>query len=232
MRITKTKSTLKRKLQVEQSTRTLEEPDAVIIDAVIIDGCAVLWTIHWPTQGTVQDFANSFVSYTLSKVRACDVYLIFDRYYDYSIKSGTRTSHAGEQASRHHRLRPDSPLPPQHVILTVTENKVQIIDIICQQLLERVAHLQTTGHVECKLFVTGSKPVPKEVHKGVQIQRNDMQTSHEEADVIIAQQMVHAAQQGSGCIKVTSDDTDVFILLLHHYTKSTITCKVLMEGTD
>ena len=45
MRITKTKSVLKRKLQVEQSSRTLQQPDVVILD-----GCAILWIIHWPSQ--------------------------------------------------------------------------------------------------------------------------------------------------------------------------------------
>ena len=58
MRITKTKSVLKRKLQVEQSSRTLQQPEVVIID-----GCAILWIIHWPSQGTVQDFVNGFLQY-------------------------------------------------------------------------------------------------------------------------------------------------------------------------
>ena len=44
MRITKTKSVLKRKLQVEQSGRTLQQ-----IDVVIIDGCG-LFTGHLRVQ--------------------------------------------------------------------------------------------------------------------------------------------------------------------------------------
>ena len=58
-----------------------------------------------------------------------------------------------------------------------------------------------------------------------------MRTSHKKADVIIGQQMVLTAQ-GSQCIKVISDDNDAFILLVHHYTMSTITCRILMEGTS
>ncbi len=29
----------------------------------IIDGSAILWIIHWLNKGTVQDYANNFVSY-------------------------------------------------------------------------------------------------------------------------------------------------------------------------
>jgi len=41
MKICKTKSVLKRNLQVEMSNRTLH------LDATVIDGSALLWTINW-----------------------------------------------------------------------------------------------------------------------------------------------------------------------------------------
>ena len=43
MRIMKSKSTLKRKLQIEHSNRS-QFPS----ENVIIDGCALMWIIHWP----------------------------------------------------------------------------------------------------------------------------------------------------------------------------------------
>ena len=67
MRITKSKSTLKKKLQVEQSTRTVKKPHVVIID-----GCAMLWLI--------QDFVNGFINYILNNLEQCDIYLIFYPY--------------------------------------------------------------------------------------------------------------------------------------------------------
>ncbi len=42
-------------------------------------------------------------------------------------------------------------------------------------------------------------------------------TIHEEADVIIAPQVVHLAEKGRNSIQVLADDTDVFVLLLHLY---------------
>ncbi len=56
---------------------------------------------------------------------------------------------------------------------------------------------------------------------GAVITRTDMRTTHEEADVIIAQQMVCAATESSSCITIVSDDTDVFVLLLHFLSVET-----------
>ena len=60
-----------------------------------------------------------------------------------------------------------------------------------------------------------------------------MATSHEEADVIIVQQMVHIAyfQEGNN-INIIYDDTDVFSLLIYYYIENGITCNVVMEGTS
>ena len=225
MRITKSKSTLKRKLQVEQSSRTLPTPGTIVVD-----GCAILWTIQWPKHGTVQDYVNNVLEYIFGKLQHSDVNVIFDRYYEYSIKSSTRTSRTVQPASRRHRLTPSTPLPAQSVVLTVTVNKKQIIGTICEQLRKKgKTHEATMKH---SLLVTGSSSIPVEIFKGVAIERRDLETTHEEADVIIPRQVVDAATQGSKCIKVICDDTDVFILLIPYYQQCSLTCIVLMEGTS
>ena len=43
-----TKATLRNQLKVEISNRRTSPPDAIIID-----GCAYLWSVHWPTSGTI-----------------------------------------------------------------------------------------------------------------------------------------------------------------------------------
>ena len=63
MRLSGAKSVLIAKLQVDQSARTLLPPTIIIID-----GCAILWIIHWPTNGTVQDFVNGFIGYVFRKL--------------------------------------------------------------------------------------------------------------------------------------------------------------------
>ena len=49
MQIT-TKATLKNKLKVEISARTVQQADVTITDR-----CAMLWVINWPAQGIVQN---------------------------------------------------------------------------------------------------------------------------------------------------------------------------------
>ncbi|KAH3755283.1 hypothetical protein DPMN_189974 [Dreissena polymorpha] len=62
--------------------------------------------------------------------------------------------------------------------------------------------------------------------------RVDLRTTHEEADVIIPRQVVMAIEEGAVCVKVICDDTDVFVLLLHVYLTIHLTCTVLMKGTS
>ena len=54
VRYPKRKSTLKKKLTVEVSTRTH------YADVIILDGCTILYHIHWPKDARVKDFVNAF----------------------------------------------------------------------------------------------------------------------------------------------------------------------------
>lgn len=228
MRIATSKSILKRKLQVVQSARASLKPDVIVID-----GCAILWCIHWPSNGTVQNYIESFWSYVLQRLILCDVYLIFDRYYDYSIKDVTRRKRGNLKSGAGHKLKLTTPLPAQHTVLTVTENKTQLIDMIFAQVRDKALDLsQDTKAFHNRLVITGSSDVPTEIHFGTTIDRVDLKTSHEEADVIIPQQVMYVAAEGASVIKVVCDDTDVFVLLLHYYQTNHLSCSLLMEGTS
>ena len=78
------------------------------------------------------------------------MHVIFDRYCEYSIKSGTRCSRKA-QVSREHQLCLSSPLPPQQVALTVPKNKTQLIDMICDEVVSTVELLNLPN----SLVVTG-----------------------------------------------------------------------------
>ena len=47
-------------------------------------------------------------------------------------------------------------------------------------------------------------------------EKYDLETHQEEADIIIVQQVLKCVGEAQS-ISVISDDTDVFVLLLHHY---------------
>ena len=55
---------LKNKIQVEQSARATGLPDAIVIG-----GCAILWVVHWPSKGSVQDLVTIFVKYVKGKLK-------------------------------------------------------------------------------------------------------------------------------------------------------------------
>lgn len=198
MRPASSKSKLKNFLEVQQSSRTMRNPDLVVLD-----GCAVLWAIHWPIAGTLFDLVNAVALYIEVRLRNSDVNIIFDRYFDYSPKGCTRGRRTCI-SSDHRLLELQSPLPPQSVSLTVTDNKVQIINIVCNGLLK---HFQQQPS-DNRLLITGSDTVPNEVHMGVHIKRHDLINKHEEADVIIVNQVMSATREGKNIIHVVCDDTD------------------------
>ena len=124
MLICKAKSSLKRSLQIEVSRR-----NAGVADVTVIDGSALLWTIHWPEDGSVADFIANVKKRIAFYLTNSDVYLIFDRYHDYSIKSKTRDGRETGVTRKHHLLR-TTKLPAQKVVLQSIENKKQLVRII------------------------------------------------------------------------------------------------------
>ena len=222
MRVAKTKSTLKRQLQVETSNRITDQDNCLIID-----GSAMLWVIPWPTHGKVQDYVDKAVTWTFRKVQESDVYLVFDRYMEYSIKDNTRNTRQ-KGASRQHRLTLTMLLPPQKVLLTVTQNKIQLIDLNVAALQKEKDQFKLCGQ---KLVVTGRDPIPVEINKGVVIRRCDLKTMQEEADGIMIQHMIAISEELDGAgIRVMCDDTDVFALLLHFYHLREMSCSLTMES--
>ena len=117
-------------------------------------------------------------------------------------------------------------LPPQKVVLTVTDNKVQIIDLICQSLIQE-AQDKPNKH---SLVITSDDSIPVVIQDGIVFHREDLKTCHEEADVIIIQQMLKAVENGVKRINIVCEDTDVFVLLVHFYAKLSLTCRLTMEG--
>lgn len=153
------KSNLKKSLEVEQSGRTTPDPQVIVLD-----GCAVLWTIHWPVPGTINDLITTVETYLRQKLFHSDVYLIFNRYYPYSPKGCTRSRRACVAASGPFHLIATSPLPSQSASLSIVDNKVQIIYTLCDALIGRFQKEVT----QRKLVITGSDPVPHDIQEGIE----------------------------------------------------------------
>ena len=122
--------------------------------------------ISWPSQGVVQDYIDNFIHYIKQKLAKGDVYLVFDRYNEYSIKDVAKCCRE-ETGSKKYKLRPDTTQPKKTIVLTVTTNKVQLIDVICQQLCVKIQNLPLSEEGTMHKFVlTGKDPSPVEISQG------------------------------------------------------------------
>ena len=166
----------------------------------------------------MHDFLNNFRRHIQSHLDSSDVYLLYDRYKEGSIKESTR-NYRDQGASRVYSLRPTAKLPSQKVILTVSSNKKQLIDLILTELIHHKDMLNG------KLVITGNDPVPFQINQGVVSRRDDMTITHEEADTMIIQQV---ASVGAANVLVVADDTDVFVLLCRFVFNGDITGHVMM----
>lgn len=97
-------------------------------------------------------------------------YVVFDRYFDFSIKSVTRSAQAGLHVSRWHGLNLQCPLPLQKVVA----NNKQLTDLTCEELGNRKTAKE-------KLVITSQGPLLVEISKGFFGRREDLQTLREEA---------------------------------------------------
>ena len=135
----------KNKLKVEMSARNVN-PDTVVIDG----GGMLHAAIHWPKDGSVEDFINAIVTCIAKILDNADCYLIFDRYFDYSIKSDTRKMRVG-QFKRSHSLSLKTPLPAKDVCMSSTTTKQNLIQLIADSLVETFTKRKTKKKNSIKL---------------------------------------------------------------------------------
>ena len=135
-------------------------------ELTITDGSAILWVVNWPTKASVIDYLQNLNSFILQKLAAGNTSLAFDRCYDCSIKSSTRSG-CGRSTCRTQ-------------INTGSENKSQLIELIFDR-----SHMLFASNA---VFFNYHTAIPRQVQNGLIIERTNLSTTQEEADVIILQQ--------------------------------------------
>ncbi len=144
MKVSKSKSTLKRNVQA-----TVSERNCPAADTVIYDVSALLWVIGWPSDRVkLHVYVAAFQTFVCTALQVGNVTLVFDRYYDCSIKTSTRMQRAG--SSRVHNLTPDMPTPSKQVIMSVTKNKVPLNTMLADSLLDPDFYKNATQHDHCR----------------------------------------------------------------------------------
>ncbi len=109
--------------------------------------------------------------------------------------------HAGEVVIDY-ELSITSPLPKRDAILKSKRNKRRLASVLCTFSLEDTVTMET---------------------------HDDGAFGHDEADVTMISYVLQAANHGRCVIRVLSDNTDVFVLLVHRVS---LQCKVQMERWD
>ena len=104
--------------------------------------------------------------------------------------------------------------PAKQVDLTNTKNKIQLNAMLTESILDPGYFTEPTQ--KHTLTIAGVRDVPVEITGGLMIDRHDLRSTHEEADILIAQ---HAISLSLLCnsVRVVCDETDVFVILIPYY---------------
>ena len=196
-------------------------------DAVLIDSGGMLHKLHWLTDGLGKELVDGTEKYIRKIIPKSAVCFIFDRYMPDSIKCDTRYARVGS-FQKSHQLLLNKEFPPKDMCLYSTTTKQNLIDLISGELCDLFTNNASTKH----LVITSKCSVPKEIHCGVKIKRQDLILHQDEGDDMIPQQLSSIVdEKKQAVIKFLSDDTDVFVLLCSYFKKiNSSTTKLYMDA--
>ena len=178
---------------------------------LIIDGQAMVKSIGKPQKAvTFGGLADVFVGAVLqsgTQFKLIDV--VFDRYYEKSIKSGTRTRRGqGSAAIRQLIESRDVPLPSKwDNFMAHPENKTDLANFLSQQLMLKAPGNKTivvSGGFNDELKVESSSP---------EVDTDSLKACHEEADT---RMILHCMNNQTSSIVIASRDTDVSLYYCWH----------------
>ena len=99
-------------------------------------------------------------------------------------------------------VTPDMQAPAKQVVLTNTKNKIQVNAMLTEGILD-------SGYfTEATRTIAGVCDVPVEITGGLRIDIHDLRSTHEEADILIAQHAISLSLLDKS-VRVVCDDTDI-----------------------
>lgn len=149
---------------------------------------------------------------------------MFDRYYDLSIKSGTRKKQ-GKRAVRREIQDRNVPLPQKwDNFITHAANKANLIArFLSKQLLLKAPAGKT-------IVVAGGFSDEEQVELSTpDVNTEELEGRHEEADT---RMILHCVKSQASSIVVAARDTDVLVLLLAHFSNMSCTRIWMKAGTS
>lgn len=171
-------------------------------EVVLVDASQLVYHVVWPSFGTVTDLAAS-MGHRLNRYDA-KTFVIFDRYDQVSAKDHERQRRVGE-FSTEYQLSLTTPLPSRDKVMKNKKNKRRLGELLCTHKIG--------DNIEM-------------------VSRADSIVTHDEADVSLISYMLDAVKRGATTVRILSDDTDVFILMVYWCWKVGTTCCLQMERWD
>ncbi|MCG7883058.1 MAG: hypothetical protein JAY96_15870 [Candidatus Thiodiazotropha endolucinida] len=173
-------------------------------DTLIVDVSQLFYHMVWPHGGNPSDLIASIEERLSNYGDATKKIVVFDKYQDVSAKDHERMRRAGEVVIDYD-LSIASHLPKREAIMKSKSNKRKLASVLGTFDLGESTTMET---------------------------RDDSKFLHDEADVTMVSFVLEAAKSGQGVIRVLSDDTDVFVLLVYWVNRANLQCKVQMERWD
>ena len=163
--------------------------------------CFLTGTSYCVALSAVLNFDHLGECYVVAKLKDHDVHLIFDRYYDYSAKSAAQKDI--RTCSRVHQLDRD-----QNQDAT---EQAHFLGHLGRWIILSPCHTKSSTETDW------TTQHPNNHFWGTNLSKLDLSYTHEEANFMITQHAVMAAQKGS-LVTVIADDVYVFVLLVCYYT--------------
>ena len=192
-------------------------------DAIIFEGHAVIQMLGSPTSKagmlTFRDMANNFLRYILCKSEVHgtvqEIHVAFDRYDANTIKNQTREKRTSGMKSQEYHIQVDVQIPQNwNLFLSRSENKGNLARCYTEYMQEHGRALLKGNQV---LYVSEGYPDRefRTVRQGA-LHYSPLASNQEESDTRIFLHAAEAERHGAQTIVISSPDTDVLVLLLHH----------------
>ena len=193
-------------------------PSSMEKTCTIIDGPALIQALGKPAKATnFGDLADCFADAVFRNFsNSCTrVDVVFDRYNSVSIKNACRSRRVCSKPIRRIIYNRSVPLPTKwNNFISLSENKADLARFLSEELQNKAK----TGLCQNELIVSGGfrDCVHAESNK-----RNidTLRANHEEADTRIVLHAHEAKCEGYQRVLVSSQDTDVLVLLTHFASK-------------
>ena len=193
-------------------------------DTIIFDGNVVIQMLKVPSgpETTYKSMAMAFQEHILRVSKAIcgnalsQVHVVFDRYLQSSIKGDTRVKRSGTSKGNIHLIIPDGRIPKDwKLFLREGKNKTALVSFYTDYLISNISKELDATQV---VYISGGKAEKAfAVKKGSPAEEYlPLKCDHEEADTRVILHAKVASEVGTDSVVVSSPDTDVLVLYLHH----------------